>query len=522
MSTNSSGPAGLPLSDSTRSFWHTQPSSLLMGHRSTRNLPSTADVVIIGSGITGAGAAHHLLNDDSQPKPNDGNTTAKGLHVVMLEAREACWGATGRNGGHCAPALLEHVNDQSIAQFELDNFKALTSLIEAKKIQCEFVAQGSALGIYSSRGLAEIKNALDIIQSNAPDLREMVKLVQEPVELKDLRLRPGTGFGGDGGAIAAIVTDTAARLWPYKLIARILEDLLLNTPLEARATFNLQTLTPVQSLNQIADGRWSVSTERGNILAKKVILATNGYTSHLLPSFSDLIVPCRGQMSALLPTPSLHDANRLQTSYGFHGAGLDDYLIQRPSEAGSHLMFGGGRRLGPSLNTVDDSVIDPKVATYLRSRLLDVFTLPSTAEDDHASHKTTQNSKPELTAVNEWTGIMGYSRDHLPWVGPVPASLISSSHQAATQASMSPTNLFIAAGYTGHGMPNGWLCGKAVALMAAAEGGELDINAAQEKVKLPKAYVITEDRVKRARAGAVVAASDDAEMQRGAALRGSS
>lgn len=49
-------------------------------------LPSEADVVIVGSGITGASAARFLAEDER----------ARDLSVVMLDAREACWGATGR------------------------------------------------------------------------------------------------------------------------------------------------------------------------------------------------------------------------------------------------------------------------------------------------------------------------------------------------------------------------------------------------------------------------------------------
>lgn len=77
----------LPTLKSTASFWHSEPSPLLTAHRSTRELPSHADVVIIGSGMTGASVAHHLLNDGDKHEK---------LNVVMLEAREACWGATGR------------------------------------------------------------------------------------------------------------------------------------------------------------------------------------------------------------------------------------------------------------------------------------------------------------------------------------------------------------------------------------------------------------------------------------------
>jgi len=48
-------------------------------------------VVIIGSGITGTAAARTLLANSPD------------LRVAMLDAREACSGATGRNGGHIKP-----------------------------------------------------------------------------------------------------------------------------------------------------------------------------------------------------------------------------------------------------------------------------------------------------------------------------------------------------------------------------------------------------------------------------------
>ena len=86
-------PAALPTPESTDSFWHTEPSTLLLGHRSTRNLPSTADVVIIGSGITGTSIARHILKKDGGAEER---SPSGGPDVVMLEAREACWGATGR------------------------------------------------------------------------------------------------------------------------------------------------------------------------------------------------------------------------------------------------------------------------------------------------------------------------------------------------------------------------------------------------------------------------------------------
>lgn len=84
------GQAGLPSPEPSRSYWHQDPSKLLLGHRTTEGLPAKADYVIVGSGITGAFAAHFLL-ETLRAEGKEGRES-----VLMLEAREACWGATGR------------------------------------------------------------------------------------------------------------------------------------------------------------------------------------------------------------------------------------------------------------------------------------------------------------------------------------------------------------------------------------------------------------------------------------------
>jgi glycine/D-amino acid oxidase-like deaminating enzyme len=276
-------------------------------------------------------------------------------------------------------------------------------------------------------------------------------------------------------AKGAVVSDVAARLWPYKLVVGIWERLL------ATPKLNLQTHTPVLSIAPSGDDTWSIRTERGVVEAKKVVLATNAYTSHLLPQMADLIVPCRGQMSALLPGPGFSGPHRTRTNFGFMGPRMDDYLIQRPDESSAHLMFGGGRSYGPSLDITSDEDVDEKVAKYLRTELPRL--LVSKHED---------KGEQELTATHQWTGIMGFSRDNLPWVGEVPGS----------------KGVFVLAGYTGHGMPNAWLCGKSVATMVLGD----DVGVAVEKVSeqgLPRAYLVNEERIERARKLETVEAQDE-------------
>ena len=88
---------GSPHPKPTLSFWlQGARSNPLIGHRTTDTLPSDADVIIIGAGMSGAATAYHILKDHDLTR---GNLPK----VVILEAREACYGATGRNGGHCKP-----------------------------------------------------------------------------------------------------------------------------------------------------------------------------------------------------------------------------------------------------------------------------------------------------------------------------------------------------------------------------------------------------------------------------------
>lgn len=344
-------------------------------------------------------------------------------------------------------------------------------------------------GIYSEAKFAQAKAAVETVKRTTPELGDMMEFITDPAELAKYHHPKAQG---------AVVTSVAARVWPYKFVAHILQDLLTASPDRLRGTFNLQTLTPAERISPSPDGKaWLVTTPRGTIQARTLALATNAYTSHLLPSYSDLIIPCRGQMSALQPPPSLSTAsNRLQTSQGFEGDGLDDYLIQRPTEKGGHLMFGGGRTLDASLNVTDDSVISPETASYLRRELLDAFQLPESADEN-----------AELHAVREWTGIMGFSRDEVPWVGPVEGK----------------EGVFVSAGFTGHGMPNTWLCGKAVAGMVLGylqgEVGMEVLERARKETGLPAAYVTGRERVGKAMEGESVEVRDEREKGRGERIR---
>jgi hypothetical protein len=84
---------GVPCPYPTRSFWISDDDDKDKSLLSGETPPEYADVVIIGSGITGASIAHTLLT-----RLSESQSTIK--KIVMVDARGICSGATGRNGGH--------------------------------------------------------------------------------------------------------------------------------------------------------------------------------------------------------------------------------------------------------------------------------------------------------------------------------------------------------------------------------------------------------------------------------------
>lgn len=80
----------LPVDNATTSFWRSEPHPL-DNHRSTPELPAQVDIAIIGAGYAGVATVYHILEQ----------CKARGVpapKIAIFEARQACSGATGRNG----------------------------------------------------------------------------------------------------------------------------------------------------------------------------------------------------------------------------------------------------------------------------------------------------------------------------------------------------------------------------------------------------------------------------------------
>ncbi|PNP59157.1 hypothetical protein THARTR1_01405 [Trichoderma harzianum] len=489
-------PAGLPVDEPSKSYWLSEPSEILLGHRTTKDLPQTADVLIVGSGITSAFAAHFLKGK------------APNLNVTMLEAREACWGATGRNDGHCQPGY--YVSPPHIAAFEHQTYCYLKEFVELHSIPCDWLTTTGVHGFYSSELFAPPRRL-------SKRFRKSIRILEQTLKWSRRRAAnlPHAYYKGlrVGAAEGAVIQANAASLWLYKLVAFVLERLL------AAGSFNLQTKTPVAGLKRFnlpaeqpsshldaenmkaVSGGWTAHTSRGDISARHVLLATNAYTSHLLPQFADIIVPVKGQVSSLKPPLSPQPAkDPLDIGHTFYFVSdltdrRDDYLVQRPPP-GAELVYGGGRihAEDQGLGVWDDSTIDEPVARYLKHEPGGLMDLSIREQGNSEGKDEIHPPKQDVKSTFEWSGIMGFSRDGWPWVGPVPGSAGGGD------------GLWLCAGYSGGGMPNAALCAKAVVDMMIPGHGDGDEVVCQ--VDLSPEYLLTEDRLEKTRTCETVAEAD--------------
>jgi hypothetical protein len=124
MEARSEIPVSLPHSKPTTSYWQDPPDAQVADYGAAAMLPGgVVDTVVIGSGITGAGVAWGLLSGGDEDSDNGiCNGYNKG-RVVLLEARQACSGATGRNGS--PPSCFLHSRDGWKLGFEIKRRRKL-------------------------------------------------------------------------------------------------------------------------------------------------------------------------------------------------------------------------------------------------------------------------------------------------------------------------------------------------------------------------------------------------------------
>ncbi|KAI8716783.1 DAO domain-containing protein [Fusarium sp. LHS14.1] len=455
--------ADLPSTHPTSSAWQEPPASIATIQSQT--LPSVTDIVIIGSGITGTSVAHTLLNHHQ----------ASNLRVTILEARNACSGATGRNGGHLISDTCGHFEHLvaslgteeavKILRFSEANIIELKALInqlsEPEKEAVEFREVISSSTIADKPIVDSLRRSLSLLQEAANKTTLGYRVVEDTETIRNkYKYRDG---------LAVFEQEGAGALWPYRLIT-ILQKNLLDTH---GSRFSLETNTPVVSISRDENAsqnepEYVLQTLRGAIRARKVIHCTNGYSSHLLPSLTGSLYPLRGTVSVQDPGSSFP---RLGDKYSWtkiHTGGYDPrtrrfttglYYAQQNAKTGEIIIGGESQEL-ENLLTSDDSQVAASARDHISSIVPKIFL----NADDVKTKKV-------------WSGIMGFTADNLPMIG----------NLSSETTGRIGSDEWIAAGFNGHGMDKCWLSGQAVAKMALGEG---------VPSWLPESFLVSEERLK--------------------------
>ena len=143
-----------PISNPCPSFWQKNPPFPNLVDMKSENLPGTTDIIIIGSGISGASVAYSILNGSH----NHGKAQYS-PRVMIIEAREVCSGATGRNGGHIkCSAYMEYFalkarfgmkKATELLEFQRQHMPILLDLIRQKGLKIAEAREVETVDIFT-------------------------------------------------------------------------------------------------------------------------------------------------------------------------------------------------------------------------------------------------------------------------------------------------------------------------------------------------------------------------------------
>lgn len=385
------------------SYWLQQVrSDPLLDHRTTEALPEDADTVIIGSGITGTLAAREHLSiwpDKS---------------IAILEAREFCSGATGRNAGHCKPdqwrgfGKFEKVYGKEqaikILNNEANTWNALVSYVRENNVDCDLWV-GDTLDVPIDDEVARLAKDVFERYKEAGGRVDHIKATQEPVEAA--RITRITGA-------KACYAWQASTLQPWKLTAHVMRKNLENGA-------NLQTYTVAKSVTESAGGRrrWTIHTDRGDVACDNVIHATNAYSAALEPALRGVITPKPHICTKVLPPRAVSGSRAIRNSYGVLLPGGALFSINPRCNADGNIMFGGSNPGQQALddwvekhpeNCINDGLANIEGVTHCVKEFID-GNFEGWGHAEYGPGEGTQYS---------WSGIIGLSVDGVPFVGELP------------------------------------------------------------------------------------------------------
>lgn len=378
-----------------------------------------ADVAIVGGGLAGTAAAWFLA--------------ARGARTILLERGEIAGGAAGRLPGLLpagppaayALAVKEHGRERAraLGQLAAENHAILRRLVEEEGLDCGYARRGRYLMAPSDQEFRALEKSAALLSEDG----FRAELLDDTAAA---RLFPGAGFRGgfyapDDGEIHPARLTRGLAAAAERRGARIFER------------------TRVLRL-ELGPDRATAHAARGRVSAAALLLAAGAGTPLLHPFFEGAIVGMRAQMLATEPCPERILPAPVVADFGF------ELFRQLPD---GRILAAGGRRVA-----IDQELTWAERPTEPVQRAIESFLaacFPAAAA---------------LRVTHRWAGILGWSCDELPSVGPVPGSI----------------NVHVAAGFHGHDLAFAAAAGRAAAEMILEGRTELPVEILSPRRHLPE------------------------------------